>query len=282
MAVMKPLEQTRSLSLRLGCCGSRPSSSTDRVGVEDLEVLARIGFDYIELSLADVAALPPPAFRSLKQHLRGGGIPCEACNHFFPECVRLTGSGARLAAALEYAVAAMERAASLGVRIIVFGSSGARNVPPGFSKDIAWKQIVELLQHLGPIAAQHGITISIEPMSRRESNIINRAAEGLLLVREVNHPNIQLLIDYYHLMLEKENPDIILTAGPALRHVHFAEVAGRVFPTEEKKDYALFFDSLRQAGYEGRCSLEGYTCDFAAEASRAFALLTRLAKGRSH
>ena len=60
-----------------------------------------------------------------------------------------------------------------------------------------------------------------------ESNLVNTAAEGLRLAREVNHPNIQLLVDYYHLALEKENPEIILEAGPAVRHLHFAKVTGR-------------------------------------------------------
>ena len=92
-------------------------------------------------------------------------------------------------------------------------------------------------------------------------------------MRAVNHPNIQLLIDYYHLMMEKENLDIILTAGPAVRHVHFAQVAGRAFPTVEHEDYVRFFDILRQARYDGRCSIEAYTHDFAADAPRAFHVL---------
>ena len=273
---MKPGQQTKPNHLRIGCCGSMISPSTDPIGVEIVESLAQFGFDYLELSLSGLAALPPPAFSSLQRRIERSGIPCEACNNFFPPRVRLTGSEARLPVALDFARSAMERAASLGVRIIVFGSAGAKNVPRGFPKDVAWKQIVELLQHLGPIAAQHGITIAIEPLNQQESNIINLASEGLDLVRAVNHPNIQLLIDYYHLMMEKENLDIILTAGPAVRHVHFAQVAGRAFPTVEHEDYARFFDCLRQTGYAGRYSIEAYTHDFAADAPRALQLLRNL------
>ena len=148
------------------------SPSTDPIGVEIVESLAQFGFDYLELSLSGLAALPPPAFSSLHRRIKRSGIPCEACNNFFPPRVRLTGSEARLPVALDYARAAMERAASLGVCLIVFGSSDARNMPQGFPKEVAGKQIVELLQHLGPVAAQHGITIAIEPLNRQESNIL--------------------------------------------------------------------------------------------------------------
>lgn len=252
------------------------SPATDPIGVEIIESLARFGFDYIELSLSDTAALPLPEFNLLKQRISNSGIPCEACNNFFPARVRLTGRAAKLPLALEYANAAMERAAELGARVIVFGSSGAKNVPPGFPKGAAWKQLVELLQHLGPIAAQYGITIVIEPLNQKESNLINRAAEALELARAVNHANVQLLIDYYHLMMERENPEIILSAIPAIRHVHFAQVDGRIFPTEANEDYPRFFKVLRQAGYAGRCSIEAYTQNFAADAPQARELIANL------
>jgi len=90
----------------------------------------------------------------------------------------------------------MDRAARVGAEIIVFGSAGAKNVPVGFPMNVAWRQIVDLLQHLGPLAAERGLTIAIEPINRQEANIVTLAAEGLRLAREVNHPRVQLLVDY--------------------------------------------------------------------------------------
>jgi sugar phosphate isomerase/epimerase len=247
--------------------------TTDPVGVGIIEALAQFGYDYIELSLAHLEALPKDAFTSIKRRVADSGIHCEACNNFFPPRVRLTGNEAKLAAALDYVRLALERAAELGVGIVVFGSSGAKNVPPGFPKETAWKQIVELLQHLGPIAEQHQITIAIEPLNQQESNIVNRASEGLQLVREVNHPSIQLLIDYYHLVMEQEAPEIILEAGSAIRHLHFARVEGRTFPAEQDNGAARFFANLRRVQYSGRCSVEAYTQDFASDAPRALRFL---------
>lgn len=247
--------------------------ATDPIGIEALEPMAAFGFDYIELSLAHLAALEPPAFARLVRRLEGAGLRCEACNNFFPAHLRLTGPAARPREAAEYAKGALERAASLGAAIIVFGSSGAKNIPPGFPEEEAFVQVTRLLQTLATAAQPLGLTIAIEPISRPEANFILRTADALRLVHAVDHPAVQLLIDYYHLAREGEGPGILEQAGGALRHIHFARVEGRRFPTAWDEDNDAFFDRLGALRYAGRCSIEAFTADFAADAPRALALL---------
>ncbi len=138
-----------------------------------------------------------------------------------------------------------------------------------------WEQIAALLRQLGPIAAAHGLVIAVEPINRQESNIVNLSAEGLRMAAEVNHPNVQLLIDVFHLMKEGEDPDIILRAGPAIRHVHVADLDGRRFPRTLGSAVSGFFDRLQRIGYAGRCSIEAFTEDFAADARQALQTLRR-------
>jgi sugar phosphate isomerase/epimerase len=126
------------------------------------------------------------------------------------------------------------------------------------------------------MAAQRGLTIAIEPINRQEANIVTLASEGLRLAREVNDPHIQLLVDFYHLMMEKEDFGILAEAGPALRHVHFAKVDGRKFPDREEEEYRKFFSCLQRIGYARRCSIEAYTTDFATDAWQALPLLKQL------
>ena len=264
--------------MRFGCCGCMISPQSDPIGAEILEELAEFGFDYIELSLRDIVDLDEPTFESLARRIRQSGISCEVCNNFFPSEIRLTGPDAEPARALEYARRAFDRASRLGARVIVFGSAGSKNVPPGYSHSLAWKQIVSSLEALGPMAIDHEIVIAIEPLNRKESNIVNLASEGLLLVREVNHPGVQLLVDYYHLTMENEDPEVLLAAGPAIRHLHFAEGEARKFPLDERPGYDEFFHCLRQIHYAGRCSIEAYTGNFSLEAGRALSKLRAAAE----
>jgi sugar phosphate isomerase/epimerase len=87
----------------MGCCGSMISPSTDPIGIEIVETMAEIGFDYTELSLSDIAALPEGAFADLARRVERSRIQCEACNNFFPRTIRLTGAEAHLHVALDYA-----------------------------------------------------------------------------------------------------------------------------------------------------------------------------------
>ena len=116
----------------------------------------------------------------------------------------------------------------------------------------------------------------IEPLRKQETNIINTTAEGLELVNAVADPNFELLVDFYHLASEKEDPAIILRARDHIRHLHMANPEGRVFPLAwDEFDYAPFFANLRQIGYAGRISIEAASKDVPSEAPRAIELLRR-------
>jgi hypothetical protein len=66
-----------------------------RIGDEAIPLFAELGYDYIELPLAQVMELSEDGFKDLLRGIRTGGIPAEACNNFFPARVRLTGEDAK-------------------------------------------------------------------------------------------------------------------------------------------------------------------------------------------
>ncbi len=259
--------------MRFGICGSMVARQPDGTGVEVVEQACALGYDYIELSLAHLAALPEAEFMALRQRVAGSGISCEACNNFFPKSVRLTGSAVNWARVEEYIRHAVGRAAALGVQVIVFGSSVAKNVPEGFPMYRAWQQIDRVLHLTAAEAGPHGITIAIEPLNRQESNIVNSVAEGLALMQRVDRPEVRVLADAFHMAKDDEDLAILQTAGANLRHVHFARLEGRGFPTELESRFTEFFQQLAAAGYTGRVSVEGFSQDFYRDAERALAVL---------
>jgi len=267
--------ETTPRRMRFGCCGNMIAQATDPVGIEIVEQLAALGFDYIELSMRDVAVLPAAALDRIATRLQRAGLACEACNNFFPPEIRLTGPAADLPAALRYAETAFAAAARLGVAVIVFGSAGARNVPAGFPLDAAWAQLRTLLAALGPRAEARGIAIVIEPLNRGESNILHTVAEGWRMAQEVAHPQVRLLADAYHVRQNGEDPASLRAVGP-IAHVHVAEHADRLFPSGGDATLAAFFAELRATGYAQRCSIEAYTKDFTGDAARALRVCREL------
>jgi D-psicose/D-tagatose/L-ribulose 3-epimerase len=188
--------------------------------------------------------------------------------------MKVVGPSVDQAANLAYAKKAFERMEKFGVQIIVFGSGGARKVPDGFSKEEAFNQLVAFAKQIAPEAQAHGITLAVEPLKSQETNIINTAAEGLAWVKAVNHPNFQLMVDFYHLASEKEDPKILVEARDHIKHFHIANPNKRVFPMSAAEyDYSGFFENLKKMGYEGRISVEASTKNFAEEGPRALAFL---------
>jgi sugar phosphate isomerase/epimerase len=263
--------------MKLGCCLNMNASLEPKIGAESIPVIAARGFDYIELPLAQVMELSGEGFRDLLDKIRNGGIPVEACNNFFPPRVRLTGEEAKQETALEYAKAACERAAAMGAKIVVLGSSGAKNIPLGFPYERARGQLVELLGKIQDTVKPLEITVVLEPLNQKESNFVINAGEGLGLVRELNLDNVKLLVDYYHLRMENEDPSVIRKAGKDLRHVHIASKEGRRFPKAgDGEDYTAFFRELKSICYGGRISIEGYSENLGPDAEAAKSLLRPL------
>jgi sugar phosphate isomerase/epimerase len=246
-----------------------------KIGVctNDIGGAVRYGFDYIEPSAADIAGMTESKFREYADQVLSSPIRCEAFNSFIrrPELVVL-GNEVPVAALNDYMDACLARCRKLGASIVVWGSAGSRKVPEGFSRERARQQIAEFLGRAGDIARRYEIVIAIEPLRHQESNILNSGTESLEMVKRVKHPNVRMIIDYYHLREENESPRIVETAKNEIVHLHFANPAGRIWPHDpgEDRDYELFFRYLKNAGYRGRISIEGKG-SFEADAQRSLA-----------
>jgi sugar phosphate isomerase/epimerase len=242
--------------------------------LKDVDAAKTAGFDYLELGTSEIAALSDADFESALAHVKQLGLPVPAANLFLPAALKVTGPGIDRDEQMRHVRKAFTRLSRLGAGIVVFGSGGARRVPDGFPKDEAFKQLVEFGRRAADEARTHNITIAVEPLRQQETNIINSAAEGLELVNAIDHPNFQLMIDFYHLASEREDPAIVLRARDHIRHLHMANPQGRVYPLAwDEYDYAPFFANLRTIGYDKRISVEASTKDYPVEAPRAIALL---------
>lgn len=255
--------------MRFGCCLNLLSTKPDGTGIEYIEAVARAGFDYAELPLAEMMRLSDREFGSLAERVANSGIRCEACNNFFPKTMRLTGDGAETDAALAYAQKALGRAAALGASVVAFGSGGARNAPEGYPKGRALQQLLRLLREISPIAESHGITLAVEPLRHQECNVVNTFREACRLAREVSRDNVKTLVDFYHFSGEYEPVEHILKTGREyLRHAHFAQPNGRGFPAGmEEYEYKPFLNALKAVGYDARLSCEAYTKNFEKDAA---------------
>jgi len=249
----------------------------DPAGLEYLERVKRLGFDYVELPLAELMLLEDAEFQALPGRLRALQLRCDVLNNFFPAGLRLTGAERDAGRIRAYLKRALPRAEALGADTIVFGSAKAKSVPEGFPMDAAWKQVEEDISIIAEELGDSRIRVAIEPVCRRESNILLTYAEGCDMARRVNRESIRCLVDLYHMHVEGEPAEHIVEGAARLQHVHISSPARRTYPRpDDGFDYRPFFDALRRSGYDARISLEAYCDDFDRDAGAALQYLRAL------
>lgn len=245
--------------------------------VSNLKMAYDMGYDYIEPSVTGIAAMDEEEFLKAVDTVNNSPIKCEVCNIMFRSEVRLTGSGYSEETIIAYLDNAFSKIVQLGTEIVVLGSGGARRVPPDFDLHEGKRQFFHAAKVVGEIAAKFNLIIALEPLNQRETNIITTVKEGVELVQELNHPNVKLLADFYHMRMEDEPMSIIETAGNLLYHTHIAQGHERTYPLSQEEDiYDEFFSALRNAGYDKRISIEGKTEDITKDGSAALSLLRSL------
>jgi sugar phosphate isomerase/epimerase len=191
------------------------------------------------------------------ERLRGAALPVLAANSLLPQELKIVGPDLDPQALRQYVTSVVRRSHWAGIKTLVFGSAGARNVPDGFSHQKAREQILEFLNMAVGLAAEQGITLVIEPLNRQESNIINSVSEAMFYVKRVNHPNVRCLVDSYHFWVDDDSLEDLKLAMPWIAHAHVADKAGRVAPGQsETSDYQPFFRAMKQSDYRGAISVE--------------------------
>lgn len=115
---------------------------------------------------------------------------------------------------------------------------------------------VQVMGELAEIAKESDVVIVLEPVTMLQTNFINSTQDGIDIVRRINHPNFQLMIDIYHSNIE--DPDIyksLVDSKEILGHVHFADNNRRI-PGTCGFDFEKIIETLRTIGYTGAVSIE--------------------------
>lgn len=216
------------------------------------------GLDYIE-TLVQSSLVPladEAVFAARLDQARACPLPVLAANCLFPGEMKTTGPDVDADALADYVAVVMARAQRTGMRHIVYGSGRSRTVPDGFDHARAADQIVAHLKRWGAIAADHGITLVLEPLNAEECNIVTTVGEGAELVRRADHPAVRLLADTYHMARDGDDPGAIRAAGDLIVHAHCGEGNGRGPIGSTGEDHRPYFRALKDAGYDGGVSIE--------------------------
>jgi sugar phosphate isomerase/epimerase len=118
--------------------------------------------------------------------------------------------------------------------------------------------LVSILQRAATRAVAVGVLLALEPLNRYESDIVNNAEEGLVLVEEVGHKSLGLLLDTFHMNIEEAQYDTAIRSAARagrLFHIHLGD-SNRLAPGQGHLDFPTILASLRAVDYRGYLSAE--------------------------
>lgn len=241
--------------------------------VENMKLIKELGFDYAECHSQEIANKPQEHIEAMK----AVGLPIVAANCFIG--LKLVGEERASDEEIsEYLERLFSRSSYLGLKYLVFGSSGARRIPDGMSLEDGRKDIIRFLKELVvPVAEKYNIVVVIEPLRPAECNAINTVADGIEIAKAVNSPYVKVLADIKHMYEQKESFSLLYDYKDWVVHAHIsnpnppAELGKkRIYPkVGDGFNLSDFIEPLKAIGVE-HCSIEADVIDFRVDAPNAY------------
>jgi sugar phosphate isomerase/epimerase len=150
----------------------------------------------------------------------------------------------------------------LGGRVLVLGSPKQRSLVEGQTQDGARQRAVDLLGSVMDQAGRLGLTICLEPLSPVETDFINTVADGMEVVRQVNHPSLKIHLDVKAMCSEPNPvPDVIRSVrAEDIGHFHVND-ANLYGPGMGDVDYGPIAEAVKDVAYDKWLSVEVFKYD---------------------
>ncbi len=114
----------------------------------------------------------------------------------------------------------------------------------------------ESLKEIGQYAGDYGVSWNMEVVNRFESYLLNTAQEAVELAKRVDSPNVNILLDIFHGMIEEDDlPGAIRIAGDKLGHYHMGSNNRRP-PKECFLPWKEVVQALKDINYDKCISFE--------------------------
>jgi sugar phosphate isomerase/epimerase len=158
---------------------------------------------------------------------------------------------------------AKELKAGFMIEVPVFGPNQFQDLSPVMTpREIETKLLVAGLKSLAGDVKETGVTLLLEPLTRKETHFTNLQSQGAEIIHQVGAPGFKLLSDFYHMQLEeKDIGETLATYGGLTGYVHLADGERRTEPGSLPFDYRPGFHAVKKWGFSGWLTMESKATD---------------------
>jgi D-psicose/D-tagatose/L-ribulose 3-epimerase len=232
------------------------------------EFAARLGYDGLEIAPFTLHASPEKISTAeaakIRATVEASGLVVTGLHWLLvkPEGLSLTDPDATVRArTLEVMMHLIGLCAELGGAVLVHGSPGQRQIAPGETHGVALDRLRDALAQVALAAARVGVIYCIEPLSRRETALVNTIAEAAELVRSIDHPNLRTMIDCSAAGLTETDsiPSLIDRWLPTglIAHIQVND-PNRRGPGQGEMKFAPILAALKRHDYAGAIAVEPF------------------------
>ncbi|MFH2131056.1 MAG: sugar phosphate isomerase/epimerase family protein [bacterium] len=162
----------------------------------------------------------------------------------------------------DYLKVLIELCSDLGGQVLVIGSPGQRSLVDGQTREGAWKRAISLFGSVLPVARERNVTLCIEPLSPVETDFINTVAEGIQMVRELDHPCFKVHLDVKAMASESRPVASTIRSVQVADIGHFHVNDPNLYgPGMGDLDYAPIAAAVNEIGWDRWLSVEVFKYD---------------------
>lgn len=243
--------------MKIGCHSLVWNGSLDPPSVQNaVRRTAEAGFDLLEIPLMDPDGFDVTAAkRVLRTHQleATASLGLTAATDLSSDDDDVVAAGERLLGKCLDVVHELESDYLCGV---LYSAMQKYQRPP---TERGRRNSAEAIHRLAGKAESLGIKLALEVVNRYESNLINTAHQAVDFLKDVDHPNVFIHLDSYHMNIEE--PDMfapVIDTGRSLAYVHVGE-SHRGYLGSGSVDFGSFFRALARVGYDGPIVFESFS-----------------------
>lgn len=243
------------LSIAIASAQALPSAFVVFRGFEDsILKAAELGYDGVELALKNAGEIDRQALQSLLDRT-GLQVSCISTGQVYAETgLMFTDADPRKRERVRQIFREMIDLASDFGQLVNIGRVRGQIEDDG--AEASERRFIETVRELCDYAASRKVGFVLEPVNRYEINFINSVEEGVEVLKKVDHPNLKLMPDVFHMNIEdaKMGAELSKQIGH-IAYIHLAD-SNRLAPGWGHTDFADIFNHLKMVGYEGWLSVE--------------------------
>jgi len=214
------------------------------------------GFDGVEFPMFDAKGSPWATFKKAMADL---GMGSTVVSVLPAETSLVSEDAGKRQRALDHLRASIDSCVTLGAETLAgpiyhpVGQLAGRG-PTAEER----KRLVDGLRALASHAESAKVKISVEPLNRFETYVLNCQADAKAVSDAVNSPWVGHMYDTFHANIEEKGIEAaVRTGGNRINHVHIS-ANDRATPGEDHVDYATTMKALKAIGYDGWLTIEAF------------------------